>query len=255
MGKDIKSSLRYVLLFFFLILYWEILLYIVAHGDLSDIRGWFVLFALAQALIPAALCGWGRDRLDRVVTALLALVIFAFYCAHLIYCRVFGSMITMSMVGMGGDALYGFGGAMMSTVQESLGWLFAFAAPVIALIVWIFLKGPAAVKIRHALRPALLVLGVLVWLAVSLSLRLGGESSTSAYYAYTSSYVDTDTAAGRLGVLTTSLLELKSMFFQGDEAETATVLDVREPEPDVIPVMTPEENPAQAEQGGLGGRR
>ena len=100
MSKELRTLFRSVLLFFCLIVYWELLLYLVAHESLRGIKGWFSLFALPQAMVPAAFCGWKNVRVHRAVTALLAFVIFAFYCAHLIYCRVFGSMISLSMMGV-----------------------------------------------------------------------------------------------------------------------------------------------------------
>ena len=58
MSKELKTLFQSVLLFFCLIVYWELLLYAVAHGSLRGIKGWFLLFALPQAMLPAALCGW-----------------------------------------------------------------------------------------------------------------------------------------------------------------------------------------------------
>ncbi len=247
MSKELKALLRSALLFFCLIIYWELLLYAVAHGSLKGIKGWFLLFALPQALIPAALCGWKRPRVHRAVTALLAFVFFAFYCAHLIYCRVFCSMISLSMMGVGGDAITEFWDAMMSTVMGSLGWLGLCAAPVLVLIVRIFLKGQAGERVRPVLRLAALAAGIVLWLAAGPLLRLGGEGDTSAYHAFVSSFVDTDTAAARLGVLTTSTLEARSMVFGSDETETTDLLDDASSPELVIPAAPPVQT-SQAEE-------
>ena len=254
MNKSQKSFLQYTLIFYGMILYWEILLFLVSHGSLKTMRGWFAAFALPQALVPAALCGWGRDKANRVLAALFSFALFAFYCAHLIYFRVFGSMISMSMIGMGGDAVENFSWAMAETLRESVGWLILFALPVVFTVLWIFAKGPSAGTVRHLLRPAGIVAAVLMWLLAGQALRLGGTGDTSAYHAYASSFVDTDTAAGQLGVLTTSALEAGSMVFGVDEAETADLLDDAAL-PDLIPsvppaeqlIQTPEADPGDAE--------
>ena len=225
MGKDLKTLLRSFLLFFCLIVYWEILLYAAGHGTLRGMKGWFLLFALSQAMIPAALCGWGRIRLRRAVTALLALILFCFYCAHLIHLRVFGSVISLSMAGMGGDAVESFGAAMMSTVRASLGWLLLCAAPLPMLLLRIFLPGADGETPRLILRLVWIALGIVLWPAAGQALRLGGTGDTSAYRAYTSAYVDSDTSAGRLGVLTNSALEAKSLLSGGDASEMLGLLE------------------------------
>ncbi len=242
MKKDLKALLQYVLLFFCLIVYWEILLFLVSHGSLRSMRGWFALFALPQALILASLCGWGRDRADRALAALLALALFVFYCAHLIYYLIFGSMISLSMAGMGGAAMAGFGWTMTSTLRESAGRLLAAALPVLPTIGWIFVKKPAAGKLRLLLRPAGIAAAALLWLLAGRALLLGGTGDASAYHAYASSFVDTDTAAARLGVLTTSELELRSMLLGGGETETADALSAAElPEELILPAPDPAE--------------
>ena len=46
---------------------------LVAFGTLAQMKGWFLLFALPQAMLPAALCCWKRVRPGRVFALLLAL--------------------------------------------------------------------------------------------------------------------------------------------------------------------------------------
>lgn len=222
MRKSLRSWLGHVLLFFILIVYWECLLQTHAFGAQGSMRGWFLLFALPQAAIPAALCAWGKERLSRLIAALLALLLCVFYCAHLIYFRIFGSMISLSMVGVGGAAIENFGWALRSTLSESVGWLALFALPVAALVVWIFIPKPEAGRIPPVLRLVSLGAAALLWLLAYALLPLGGTSDVSAYYAYTSSLVDTDSSAQKLGVLTTSELEAGSMFFgRSEESEMA----------------------------------
>ena len=54
-----------------------------------------------------------------------------------------------------------------------------------------------------------------LWLCVAAALPLGGTSDNSAYNAYHSKYVDTDTASSKLGVLANSAIEAGSMLFGG----------------------------------------
>ena len=200
----------YWLFFFTAIFYWEVFLGLLVQGSLTKINFWFVLFAIPQALIFAALSGWGRDRFNRFVAAVLIFVLFAFYTAQFIFYQAFGSVISMSMIGMGGDAMDDFGWAMMVTIKESIGLLLLLAMPLFASIAWIFLKKPEAGKIRFILRPAALAAAILLWLLAGTALRLGGTKESSAYQAYKSSLVDADTSSKRIGVLTTTLMDLRT---------------------------------------------
>ena len=152
MRRSLRSWLGHVLLFFILIVYWECLLGLQAFGSPRQMRLWFLFFALPQAMIPAAFCAWGKERLSRVLAALLALPICVFYCSHLIYYRIFGSMISLSMVGVGGAAIESFGWALRSTLRESVGWLILFTLPVLLLVLWIFLPRPKAGRIAPLMR-------------------------------------------------------------------------------------------------------
>ncbi|MBQ6371889.1 MAG: sulfatase-like hydrolase/transferase [Oscillospiraceae bacterium] len=206
----LRSLLLYWLVFFAAIVYWEVYLGILAQGSVLSLNWWFLLFALPVSLIPAALCGWWRDRADRIIAAVLMLALFAFYVSQFIYFRVFGSMISMSMIGVGGDALANFGWAMMVTIRESIHLLILFALPVLMMIVWIFVRRPAAPSYRMWLRPAALLCVVPLWLLAGAALRIGGTGEPSAYNAYHSALTDTDTASRKIGVLTTSVMELRS---------------------------------------------
>ncbi len=210
-GPGLRGLLFYWLIFFVAIVYWEVYLGILAQGSFLSLNWWFLLFAVPQSLLLAALCGWCKDRFDRVIAAVVMLAPFAFYVSQFIYFRVFGSMISMSMLGVGGDALANFGWAMMVTIKESIFLLILFALPVLLMIAWIFIKRPAAPKYRLWLRLIALICCVVpLWLLAAAALKLGGTGEVSAYKAYHSALTDTDTASKKIGVLTTSFLELRS---------------------------------------------
>lgn len=220
-----RPLLAYWLLFFLAITYWEVFLGCLTQGGMAGINYWFLLFAVPQSLVFAALCGWGRDHINRVLVALLVFVLFAFYTAQFIFFQAFGSVISLSMIGMGGDAMDDFGWAMMVTIKESIGLLLLLALPVFASIIWIFLKKPYAGKVRLFLRPAVLALAVLLWLSAGPILKLGGTKESSAYQAYRSSLIDADTSARRIGVLTTTMMDLRTSMAEGEyDDEIATTV-------------------------------
>ena len=221
MKKELKTCLKYLIIFYLFIVYWELLLYFAAHGSFSGIKGSFLLFALPQSMVPAAFCGWNGSIADRIAAAAVTFIMSSFYLAQMLYLRVFGSMISVSMAGMGGDALENFGWALMETVKESVLWIILVLLPVILMVIRIFIGKHSENRPRFWLRPAILASAVLVWVLCGATLRLGGTSDTSPWHAFTSLYVDTDTSSQKLGVLTTSILETKSVLL-GKETGTET---------------------------------
>ena len=213
---SLSALFFYWLLFFVSITFWEIFLGWLSQESLTKVNFWFLLFAVPQALVLSALCGWGKDLANRIAAAFLILLLFAFYTAQFIFFRAFGSMISLSMIGMGGDAMDDFGWAMMVTIKDSIVLLVLLALPLLASIVWIFRKKPTAGKVRFLLRPAALVAAVLLWILAVPILRLGGTKESSAYQAYVSSLVDADTSSMRIGVLTTTVMDLRSSLVESE---------------------------------------
>ena len=207
---SLRPLFRYWAACFLAIAFWEIFMGRLSQDSFASINYWFLLFAVPQALVFAALCGWGKARFDRVLFFLLLFVLFSFYTAQFIFFRAFDSMISLSMIGMGGDAMDDFGWAMMVTIRESWLLLLILSLPVLLALARIFVKNPSAGKIRPVWRPVALAAAVLLWLAAGQALRLGGTSESSAWRAYVSSLVDADTSARRIGVLTTTVMDLRS---------------------------------------------
>ena len=253
MKKEIRAWLTHAALFYLLIVCWECLVQLLSFGAL---RGWFLLFALPEAAIPASLCLWKKDWITRIAAALLALALGVFYAAHLIYFRIFGSMISLSMLGVGGDAMENFGWALAVTLRESVPQLLLLALPLLALGLLYAMKKPRPGGLSLPVRAGALLFAALLWPLCGLALRLGGTSDASAHHAFRSAYVDTDTAAQKLGVLTTSTLEAGSMLFgSGEEDEMADAFSdfaaAEQPlpaAPTPEPTETPESEPeAEAE--------
>ena len=59
---SVRPLFRYWTAFFLAITYWEIFMGRLSQDSFASINFWFLLFAVPQALVFAALCGWGRDR-------------------------------------------------------------------------------------------------------------------------------------------------------------------------------------------------
>ncbi|MBR5731021.1 MAG: sulfatase-like hydrolase/transferase, partial [Firmicutes bacterium] len=178
------------------------------------------------------LTGWiGSRVVNRIGSIIVMAAVWLFYASQLVYYNVFGSMFSVSMVGVAGDAMTDFGWALKATLRDTAG---AIAVSLIPLILFALLICLFGTHFRYglAVHGGALVLTAALWLCAAAALPLGGTADNSAYNAYHSRYIDTDTASSKLGVLANSAIEAGSMAFGGA---------VEQPEEEIIkPVVADE---------------
>lgn len=210
--RQILAVLKYAAMFFVALTYWEVLL--LSQIGFEKFSLYFLFFIPAESVFLASLTGWFKARHNRILTPVIMLLPFAFYVSQLIYFRIFGSVFSVSMMGLGADAVENFGWALWSTVKGSVGWIFLCLVPVLLSVV---LSCIAPVKWFKRLHPithlGAFLSTILIWFLAVLMLIPFGKGGASAYAAYFSKYVDSDTAAGRLGVLANSVVEVGYKFF------------------------------------------
>ena len=241
MPADIKAelitSLKYAAMFFIALLFWELILR--TQTGFEDISFYFVLFLPAEAVFLSALTGWFKPKYNRIATPIVMLLPFAYYVSQLIYFRIFGSLFSVSMLGLGTDAVENFGWALWSTVKESVLWIFVCLIPVIVAGLFSY-SAPRHFfkKFRPELHLFSVFKTVILWLlAVAFLLPFGTKDGTP-YAAYSSSYVDTDTASSQIGALTNSIVELGYRLFGSTKKdEDASVLIPNVPEPPKEPTI------------------
>ena len=210
--KQFTAMLKYVAIYIVALIYWEILLRTQTGFD--SISFYFLLFLPAEATFLTLLTGWLKPKLNRVTTPVVLVLPFAFYVSQLIYFRIFGSVFSVSMMGMGADAVENFGWALWSTIKDSVGWIFLCLLPVLAAVVLSLFAPKGFFRRLHPLTHlASLLNTVVLWLLAVLLLLPFGKGDGSAFAAYSSPYIDSDTASGRLGVLTNSIVELGYKLF------------------------------------------
>ena len=207
------------------ILFWEVFLYDQINGSLQGFPLWAVLFAPAEAMACAFISGWIRNRAaGRAGSIIVMLAVWFFYAAQLVYHRIFGSLFSVSMIGMAGNAVTDFRWALLSELKNSVTVLLVSLLPVILFILALFLLGmrPDYNVKAHA---AALIFAAALWTAAALLLTSGGTDDTSAWFAYHSKLIDTDTAAARIGILPNSLVETGNILLGTAEEP--------EPEPEI----------------------
>ena len=255
MGKGILQLLIYFGIFVFSIVFWELVLRLQMGAGISKGNLYFLLFVPAQALILAAINGFVPKQVSKFLFPITILIVAVFYGIQMVYFRIFGSLLSISMLGMGGDAVGNFWWAMQETLIKSIGLIVLLLCPAIAALVLGLTK-----KIKVNPYPVLIhilafVIAVGFWFGAAEGLRFGGTGRQSAYYAYHSNISDTDTTASRLGAMTTSIIEAGSYYFGfGKKEEISTIIKAdtsaleltSQPDPDEeIPSELPvEEEPA-----------
>lgn len=224
-GYDFRHLGIWFLCYFTALLFWELMMYYQVNDSFHGFSVWIVVFLPALALVPTTLTGWWKNRaVQNVISVLLMAVLSFFYIAQLIYYRIFGSLFSMSMVGIGGQAVGQFGWAMSATLVDSIGWILIFLLPV-AVLLAVLLFTKKQLSFRPMLHMVSAVGVALLWLAAVLLLPLSGNDTYSAYSAYHSMLVDTDMASSKIGALTNSVVETATMFLGGDAISDEIVED------------------------------
>jgi len=221
-GKAPSSSavvlLGYTLLYGLSITFWEIALRFAA--GIGGVTLYPALFLFSLAVFVTALNGWFSGKADKIISIVLLCVLYVFYCAQLIYHRIFGSMFSVSMMGLGGDAITNFAWALAHSMLESIWLLLLFLLPVALYCVFLIVKKPALPRASLLMHGAWLAAGVVIWIAAVLALNIGGTGRFTAYDAYHNPNTTTDTAASKLGVLPTTVVEFGAMLFPASGEDT-----------------------------------
>ena len=227
--EQLSVTVKYAAFYLIALIYWEILLRI--QTGFENISFYFLLFLPAIAVFLSTLTGWfkrkGKHNFNRFLTPIVMLIPFMYYIAQLIYFRVFGSLCSVSMLGMGTDALDDFGWTISGIVADSIGWIILFILPVaVTILLSVFAPDGLFASFSPKMHLFSFIQVFYLWFFAFFMLFPFGKGDFSPYYAYTSSYIDTDTAAGRLGALTNSVVELAHITFgsQGTENDNTLVI-------------------------------
>ena len=136
---QVRNAALHFAAFFIAILFWEVFLYDQIHRGLDGFTVWAVLFALAEAMLCTLITGWiGQRVVNRIGSIIVMALVWLFYAAQLVYYNVFGSMFSVSMVGVAGDAMTDFGWALKATLRDTA---VAILISLIPLIIFAFILG------------------------------------------------------------------------------------------------------------------
>jgi len=238
-GPDFLRALVYFAIFAATIIFYEIALRMMISGKITSANLSFLAFVPAQAMFFAALPGFAKKHtlINKIIFIILMVILTAFYGVQMVYFSVFGSVLSVSLLGMGGEAVGNFSWAMKSVLLSVWKYIVLFLLPIIIGAVFSFVKklnkvtkGMPGLGYTSWLHFVCLVLSVGLWFAGIGGLKAAGTERNSAYYVLNDNYADSDTTATRVGVLSTSVIEAASRYFnikgKGNEQSVSTVDNV-----------------------------
>ena len=232
-----KTVAKYWLITAVIIIYWEIIMSVQLGGP--NTSSLFLLFFIpSQSLIVTALCGIGGTKCAKITFPIILLPLCIYYIVQTVYLHNFGSLFSISMAGMGADAINDFWWALTDALADSAISIALIVLPIVILIVLLCIKvGRGEIEgsrdeqeaprdeqkgsrdvlkltgYKWWLHFVCIVAGVILWMAAVGGIRLFGTGRTSPYYLYTSNSSTTDATASKLGTLTTAVVEAGSYYF------------------------------------------
>ena len=229
-AEDTKAFLLYWLGFAMAFVYWEMLIKGVI-GDFAEGGSFFFLcFVPAQALVLTFFEGWLSERTNRLLLPAILAIISIYYAVQVGYYKVFGSLFSVSMLGMGNDAITDFGWTIKEIIMDAFGTiLLVFVPAIVSVVLGIIRKGPCR-KYSLIHHISLLAFAIIFWFMGVGVLKLGGTSRESAYYAYSNSLSDTDTTSRKIGASVTTILETGSYLFGIGSGKSQTVISQNDTE-------------------------
>ena len=219
-GKKYLLGLRtlaiYFFIFFITITLSELFIRIQMSGKISRMNLTFLAFVPAEAMFFTAFAGFFKNLGNKITLPILLFIINIYYCIQLVYFRIFGSLFSVSMLGMGNTAVGNFSWAMKGVIISSVILIILFLLPLMASIAMAVITSVKKIKLKGY--PLLLhipafLLSFVLFAGGIFSIKMLGTDIHSAYYVLTNNSSDTDTTALRLGAMTTFIVESGAYYF------------------------------------------
>lgn len=189
------------------LLLWELILHVVVFGGISGRFLYAVLFSCsAAALFAFFSCLIPRG--NRVVQFVLLGLLFLIYAVQLVYHQVFGTLLSLSFLSMGGDAIGTFTHTVMQAILASIPGLILLALPFVALA--LLHKKEWLPRTRWTFRQQATLIGgaVACFACAVLLLQIPVGSGLSPYQIYSDLSASVDRQTEYFGLLTAERLEL-----------------------------------------------
>ena len=218
MSHGLWNTWRKNLLLFCLTgVYVELCLHLCVFGSMDRYAGYPVLFGL----LGGALCTLVVSSLPKVLRqitggglvaaqVLLAEVQMVYHC-------IFGDFMPVSQIGMGGNVVVNFNSQLLYGIRQNLLKILLLLLPLIVVILCLILRRAQALKLRLRWKQALASFAVLLALLLTVTglMYVGRDNAFSVYRTFTNVNTSTDSSYKKIGMLATTVQELRYMLFSG----------------------------------------
>ncbi len=204
----IRTAVGNFLFWLIAFVYLEALLHSQVFDGFTAAFGYTVGFSAGAALVMSLLLGFLPRKANAVVSGVLALLLAVVYGSQIVYYAVFGSLYSLAMMALGGDALGAFWKETAMTMKEIFPTLVLLFGPLVLefhlarKLPFVFRRTDKRCRIGQA------VALVVVQVVTVLCLQAGGTGYFSNYYFYNSPDSTVDQMTERFGLVTSMRLEL-----------------------------------------------
>ena len=209
--------LRRLLFFCGSAVYLELMLHLLVFRAVDSHLIYPILFGLLSGVFCALLSGLLPRVPRRILAALLVLTQCLLAEIQLIYHAVFGNLMPISQLSMGGGVLSEFMDQTIYAIRQNLPAVLALLLPLFALILILLLR--KAPKARDSWRQSCAKLGILALLAgLTLGLmHLSCRHPMPVWQIFHSTGTTTDQSYRNVGMAATTVQELRYLLFPAEQ--------------------------------------
>lgn len=210
-----QAWLRSLLLFCGASVYVELCLHLCVYRSLDRRAVYLVLFGLLGGTVCALLTTHLPKIARQIVGVLLVAVQVLFAEVQLMYHAIFGNFMPISQVSMGGNVITNFDSQILYSIGKNIVPILLLLVPLIVTILCLALRKLRVLTVRLKWRQALATLGILLTLLLATMgiMYAGRNKSFSVYKTFTNVNTSTDSSYKSVGMLATTVQELRYMVF------------------------------------------
>ena len=210
-----QAWLRSLLLFCSVSVYVELCLHLCVYRSLDRRAVYLVLFGLLGGTVCTLLTTHLPKIARQIVGVLLVAVQVLFAEVQLMYHAIFGNFMPISQVSMGGNVITNFDSQILYSIGKNIVPILLLLVPLIVTILCLALRKLRVLTVRLKWRQALATLGILLTLLLATTgiMYAGRNKSFSVYKTFTNVNTSTDSSYKSVGMLATTVQELRYMVF------------------------------------------
>ena len=210
-----QAWLRSLLLFCCASVYVELCLHLCVYRSLDRRTVYLVLFGLLGGTVCTLLTTHLPKIARQIMGVLLVAVQVLFAEVQLVYHAIFGNFMPISQVSMGGNVITNFDSQILYSIGKNIVPILLLLVPLIVMILCLALRRIKVLKVRLGWKQALATLGILLTLLLATMgiMYAGRGKSFSVYKTFTNVNTSTDSSYKSVGMLATTVQELRYMVF------------------------------------------